>query len=313
MARPNVPTIPDDKINYFKRQLFRELSHMFEWQGLPQTVPQDYLERNLMRHGYVMFYENENIGLDVLRAEVTGYNRHELPTRARTYVHTTNSEVLPNFERNVKRLADSEQAIEDFKPLEDCVIVQNMTYGESVLDIVDHFAKRLALAQQSFDTNLMWTNLPYIFQTDSNDTKLSIEKMFAGIFSGKPFIIADKSLFLDNADRTGVPTNINFIGKELMDVQNEIMMKFKQTVGFNTAGVDKAERVNTLEIQSNDQHNETVLQIMLEQRQLAVESINAFYGTNISVNVRGVDQEDVMEGGEEIGTSDDGTEEITSD
>src|SRR5690606_19058537 len=120
-----------------------------------------------------------------------------------------------------------------------------------------------------------------IFQVDSDEMRLSIERMFANIFGGKPFTIVDKHLLASNQDRTGVPAGIPYIGKELMDTRNEIMMKFRETVGINTAGVDKAERTNTLEITSNAQHTKTVLQIMLEQRQIACDNINAFYGLNV--------------------------------
>jgi hypothetical protein len=68
------------------------------------------------------------------------------------------------------------------------------------------------------------------------------------------------------------------------------MMKFRETVGFNTAGVDKAERVNTLEVQSNDQYTQTVRDIMLQQRQLAAESINKFFGVNVTVSINEPEQ-----------------------
>jgi hypothetical protein len=305
MARPKVPTIPDDKIQYYREQLYRELSHMFKWEGLPTTVPQDYLERNLVRYGYVLFYEDENIGQDILRCTVTGFNRHELPVTARTYTPNTIGE-RTQLERNIKRLADSQDIIEKFDKTKDGVLIQNMEYGQNAGQIVDFFAQRLALAQQAFDTNLIWANIPYIFQTSTDETRLSIEKMFSEIFSGAPFIVTDKSLFTDNKDRTGLPTDIKFIGKELMDVQNEIMMKFKQTVGFDTAGVDKAERTNTLEITSNNQHTQSVLQIMLQQRQIACDAINAFFDTSITVDLYKDPQEEIEEGEGENGTGNSG-------
>ena len=320
MARPNIPTLPDDKINYYREQLYQQLAHMFTWDGLPQTVPNDYIERNLVRHGYVLFYEEESIGLDVLRATVLGWNRHDLPVLARTWSTTTNSEVHPQIERTIKYLSDSEDSIEQFDPTKDGVLIMNMAFGENCTSIVDHFAQRLALVQQAFDTNLLWANVPYIFQTSSDETRLSIEKLFSDIFTGKPFTIVDKELFVDNKDRTGVPTGITFIGKDLMDVQNEIMMKFKQTVGFDTAGVEKAERVLQAEIDSNTQHTKSVLQIMLEQREKACEAINAFFGTNITVALVGQkeleeqaeESHEELEGGDGNGTGDSGTEEITS-
>lgn len=320
MARQKVPTIPDDKVNYYIDQLYRELSHMFTWEGLPSTVPQDYLERTLVRHGFVLYYEDENIGQDVLRCEVNGFNRHGLPVSARTFTPNTNHENT-QITRNIKRLADYEGVIEDFNPQTDGVLIMNMVNGFGIADqscrrIVEHFAQRLALAQQALDTNLLWANIPYIFQTATDETRLSIERMFASIFNGEPFIITDKNLFVDNTDRTGVPTNIKFIAKDIMDVQNEIMMKFKQTVGFNTSGVDKAERVNTLEVQSNDQHTKTVLQVMLEQRELACEAINAFFGASLSVTLVGANEQRELyhEGdGEEDGTTYGGIEEFATD
>lgn len=314
MARPNIPTIPDDKVHYFREQLYRELSNMFEWQGLPTTVPSDYLERNLVRYGYVLYYEDEEIGQDVLRCTVLGYNRHELPVQARTFTpNTTDSRITVT--RNIKRLADYENIEMDFDRLQDGVLITNMEYGQNCGQIVDHFAKRLALATQAFDTNLMWSNLPYIFQTSSDETKLSIEQMFNKIFTGEPFVIVDKDLFVDNKDRTGVPTGIQFICKELLDVYNEIMMKFRETVGFDTAGVDKAERVNTLEVKANRGHSRSVCEIMLAQRRKAVEDINAFFGQNIKVNLLGEDEDEELEEWEEEedGTGDNGIEEPLTD
>jgi hypothetical protein len=287
---------------------------MFEWKGLPTSVPRDYLEDNLVRYGYVLFYEHEIHGHDVLRAEVQGWNRHGLPTQARTFTPNTIQDSF-TVERNLKRLSDGQTAIDSFNPATDGVLIMNMwdsraTHGRNMGLIVDHFAHRLAMAQQAIDTNLLWANVPYIFQTASQDTELSIKKMFSDIFSGNPFIITDKSLFNDNKDRAGLPTDIPYIADKLTDTHNEIMMKFRQTVGFDTAGVDKAERTNTLEISSNDQHTKTVLQIMLQQRKIAVESINAFFGTTIEVDLYEIEQPQPT-GGAADGSSDSGTGETS--
>lgn len=314
VARKRVPTIPDDKIRYFEEQLYNELSHMFEWTNLPLTIPKDYLERNLIRSGQVLFYEHPQIGLDVLVASATGYNRHNMPTHAKTIISSTEN-IDFNVQRRIKRLTDSDSAIEDFDRKKDGVLIYNKEQGKSSRPIVDHFARRLALTQIAFDTNLMWQNVPYLFQTDSDEMRLSIEKMFSDIFDGLPFIIVDKQLLAKNQDRLGVPSGIDYKGKELMDTRNELMMKFRETVGIDTAGVDKAERLITSEVESNMQHTKTVLQIMLEQRQIACENINAFFGTNISVDVVG--KEHLGSGdqkeGEDVGTGDSGAKEFTED
>ena len=314
------PQLAEELVDFYREQLYRELSHMFKWKNLPSTVPQDYLERSLVRHGNVLFYEHPDIGLDVLQAEVIGYNRHNQPTHARATVMTTNNEISQPIERVIKRLTDSSRAVEEFNPKTDGVLIRNREDGASMKDIVDHYAYRLALAQQAFDTSLLWANVPYIFQVSSDDVKLSIEKLFHDIFTGKPFVIVDKYLLADNKDRAGVP-GVPYIGRELLDTINELMMKFRQAVGIETAGVDKAERVGKYEVDINKQHTKTVLQIMLEQRQIACENINAFFNLDVSVSVVGVGNnsyhhnEDLEELGEgdEYGTGDGGTEEFIED
>src|SRR5699024_8930843 len=217
-------------------------------------------------------------------------------------------------DRNIKRQTDSKHAIELFDRTKDGVLINNMAHGQSSYEIVDFFAKRLALVQQSIDTSVFWTNLPYIFLTSNDDTLLSIKKMFTSVFKVEPLIISDKELFADNENLAAVPTNIQYNGKELMDMKNEIKMDISQTVEFNTAGVNQAERTNTLEIMSNEQHTRSVVEIMLEQRKLACEDINAFFGTNMSVTLlHDPIEENEEEGGEELGTSDGGIAPPTTD
>ena len=290
MARGKIPVIPTDKLEFYTEQLYRQLSHMFVWEGLPKTIPKDYLERTLIREGSVLFYHDEEIGHDVLRCTVTGYNRHNYPVLARTYSPNTVGEKTI-VDRKIRWLYEYDEVENDFDKTTDGVLIRNMERGQHMCDIVEHYATRLYLAQQAFDTNLLYANMPYIFQTSDEDTRLSIEKMFEEIFTGKPFIVVDKMLMQDNMDKTGKPTDIPFIAKELYDVMNEIMMDFHKTIGMKTAGVEKAERVNTLEVRSNEQYTMTVLQIMKEQREMAVEAINAFFGLDVKVSVLGEEEQ----------------------
>ena len=311
MARNSNYVIPsvDWKLkNFYREQLFRELSNLFKWENLPPSIPVDYLERTLIRYGMIMFYKDENIGFDVLQCTIRGYNRHNMPIEARAFTPSQLPSEKIQIDRRIKRLADGENAVEQFDEYRDCVLLQNMEFGQSCSEIVDFYAERLARAQQAFDTNLLWSNIPYYFQVNSDDMKKSVEKMFTDVFEGKPFVIVDKSLMSENKDRTGIPTQINFIGKELLDILNEIKMKFKEAVGFETSGVDKAERVNTLEVMSNSQHSNTVLEIMLSQRKIFCETVNAFFGQNISVDIIKPELEEYDGEEDEYGTGNSGTE-----
>lgn len=309
---PLVDTL-EDKVIYYREQLLNELATMFKWTGFDNTVPVDYLERTLVREGYALFFNTDLFGHDVMGCRVTGYNRHNLPVNAEVVTNSTVMEYPNIISRRLKYQTDGPQALNEFNDLEDGVLIQNMPYGQNMQNIVNFFAHRMALALQAFDTQLLYANLPYIFVVDGDDVEQSVRKLFNDIFTGKPNIIVDKALLKENKDRAGVPTNINFLAKDIMDVMNEWMMKFRERVGFDTAGVDKKERVLGAEVESNKQHTKSVVEVMLQQRQIAAENINYFFGRSISVNLLHDPEEDIdySEGDEDYGTGDSGVEELT--
>lgn len=282
MARYRQPTLPDDKIDRYRERLYRELSNLFEWQGMPEGIPLDYLERTLVRNGSVLFYYKEDLGFDCLACTTSGHNRHNLPTMARTYSPNTDGTAY-TVERKIAWLSSGTDKLDNFDENTHGVLIYNMEYGQSHKQIVDDYATRLALVKQATDTNIFYANIPYIFLSDSDEMTLSIRSLFESVYDGEPYIIGDKRMFVDNKDRSGVPTGMTLPIKELLDIENEMLLKFRQECGFDSAGVDKAERVNTLEITTNQQATRSVLSIMLSQRQKAADTINKLFGTNIKV------------------------------
>ncbi|MGL5549161.1 MAG: hypothetical protein ACRDD4_05660 [Culicoidibacterales bacterium] len=272
---------------FFEELLYRQLENMFEWEGLPTTTQLDYLERSLIRWGSVMFYLHEQIGFDVMQASAVGFNRHSLPTVARSNIPNSQQAQF-QIERNIKRTSDGEYM--EFNHKTDCVFLSNIYYGQNIHQIVLFYARKLAMCQQAINTNLLWQNIPLVFQTSSDDYRLSVYKMLSDIFNGKPAVIVDKKMLADNESQP-LPTNIPFLVKDLYDVYNEIMMKFKEAIGFQTTGVDKAERVNLVEATSNNDYTTTTLEIMLKQRTIACEALNMFFGFNCSVKLKGAEEQ----------------------
>ena len=76
-----------------------------------------------------------------------------------------------------------------------------------------------------------------------------------------------------------------------MEIRVNVLGKVALKATGSNSGVEKAERVNTLEVRSNEQYTMTVLQIMKEQREMAVEAINAFFGLDIKVSVLGEEEQ----------------------
>ncbi len=297
----SLPSIPDDKHKFYIKKLRREVSNLFRWEGLPSEIPVDYLEKTLIEHGTVMFFYEENVyGYMALRCGVRGYNLYDQPTTA--YAVAPNDQGLEvNYTRTIVHKYD-----ENIGKDRACVLINNMYMGESLLPTIDHYAYRLALIQQAFDTNTVWQNIPVVFSTDSDTKKLSIEKLFNDIMSGKPWVIVDNALLARENGVQADPLDIPFLLDKLYDAKNEVYNEFRMTMGIDSPGADKAERLLVDEVNSNRQITETCLEIMLSQRKIACEELKKVFGLEVSV--------EVIEGrGEEFGGSYDRTKDSIGD
>lgn len=282
-----LPSIPDNKINFYRKRLSREVSNLFKWEGLPEEIPEDYLERTLIHNGMVMFFYDESAyGYMALESQIRGFNLYNQPTIA--FSVAPNDVGLPtHYERYIVHKYDEKIGID-----KSCVLINNMYKGESLNSIIEHYAYRMALIQQAFDTNALWQNIPVIFSTDSQEVKLSIEKLFSDIVSGKPWVVVDKTLVAKENGLQSETVEIPFLLDKLYDSKNEVYNEFKSTIGLKTPGADKKERLIVDEVNSNKESTETCLEIMLKQRRIACEEINRVFGLDVSVNVHFEEDED---------------------
>ena len=300
MAR-DLPTLADDKIEFYRRKLWREVSNLFKWTGLPDEIPVDYLERILVRKGMALFfYDEKAYGNMALECAIKGYNMYRQPTTA--YCTAPNDQGKQSYyERIIAHKYDDKVAKNQAG-----VLINNMYNHESLYEIVEHYAYRLTLVQNAFDTNALWQNIPVTWSVNDPNMKLSIETWFSDIFSGKPLIMMDKTLISDGNEIIGNVTEVPFLLDKLMDAKNEIYNEFKATIGLNAPGADKKERLVVAEATSNDESKETCLNIMLSQRKIAAEEINSVFGLNVTVDLAYTENEEVNEDGQ----SDSGAEDL---
>ena len=305
MAR-DLPTIPDYKLKFYRDKLWREVNNLFVWENMPEEIPLDYLENILVREGRALFlYDEMGYGYMALKTMVEGYNIYNQPTKARCTVPNDEGK-KQDYNRTIVHKYDDE-ITEDKAG----VLINNMYNGEPLFEIVNHYAYRLSLVQNAFDTNAVWQNKPVTWSVDDNTIKLSIEKWFDSIFTGKPLVIMDKTLMGGENEVIGNVTDVPYLLDKLMDAKREIYNEFKETIGLNSPGPDKKERLIVAEVTSNDEIKSTCLEIMLGQRKIACDEINKVFGLNVSVEFL-PDLELNKEDGD-YGLSNDRTPELTQD
>lgn len=304
-----LPTIPDDKIEFYRRKLWREVTNLFEWTGMPEELPLDYLENILVRKGMAAFFFDEaGYGHMVAEPTIVGYNMYKQPVDI--WCVTPNTEGKPaRYDRKIVHKYNEILGKE-----KSAVLINNMYRREPLLDIVEHFAKRLTMIQMAIDTNSLWQNIPVIFSAMDESMKESIEKMFSSIFEGRPWIMVDRTLLNGGNEVIGNVTEVPFLLDKLMDAKNETYNEFKATIGLDSPGAEKKERLVVAEATSNEESKETCLNIMLSQRKIACEEINRVFSLNVSVDFAGKEEmEEMEEESEEDGSGDNGTETRSGD
>jgi hypothetical protein len=300
----NLPTIPGDKIDHFRRRLVREVSNMFAWKGLEElNIPVDRMEYNLITMGRLMFFPEPDYAYLILPANATGFNLYNEPTRSRV-IAPDNSKTFDFGERTIIY----GYTPKPFETASSCVLLDNMLFGESLHTIIEFYARRLALVWQSLDTNLLWQNLPPIISVQNESVRLSIEKLLEDIFAGKPLVVKDDMLKLGNDSVQVGLVDVPIIAKELLDTYQEIYNDFKQMVGIKASAVDKQSGVTETESTSNDQHIRTALDVMLSQRKKFCKVVNKVYGLSIEVDVMKEEKEE-----DDDGESDDRAGELSED
>ena len=240
---------------------------MFEWKNLPNGIRGEWIEKYLFYEGQCMFFKNEKLGLMVARTVTTNHvNEYDEPTA-----------LMPVFHNN--HIIDTKH----YKNETECVLIKNNDMRLPTERTIRLFALRLTDVQRTIDVNIKAQKTPLIVKCSNNQLK-SYRKAMGQYNDNELFLWADNDFETNNIDSFRVDAPVVFDKLQLHKhaVWNECMT----FLGINNANMDKRERLVDDEVQANNEQIQMSAQIMLKQRELACERINALFSTNISVELK---------------------------
>ncbi len=239
----------------------------FEWEGLEEyEIKEKHLEKYLFEDGRAIFFKDPKMSYMCLRAnDGYGIDNNGDPLN---YVAT-------GFNYRKTFSAD------------DCVIIENNRFRQATRDFVMFYVNKITEAERTMDVNVKTMKIPFIIACDQNDV-LTFKRIFQMIDGNSPVIYADKSMNLDALNV--LKTEAKFLCNDLMDYKKSVENELLTFLGFDNLAVDKKERVNLSEANSNNQITESFAELQLKAREKACEEINEKYGLNISVKRREVSQ-----------------------
>lgn len=267
-------------IDYLER--FKRIClSMFEWQNLPSSMNERYLEECLFYLGQACLLYDENYGFINTRCSDNGtLNIYGLPTKLNCYSYTYQTY------RDLYVGLPPKEEIETAKK-EQAILVMNTKERVPTLVTMELFAYRLYEAEMTAMTNIKAQKTPVLLLCDDSQ-RLTMENLYSQYDGNKPVIFGDKNQMKNDMIKS-IRTEAPFIADKIMEYKKEIWNEALVYLGINTLSLEKKERMIVDEASSNNELINLNLQSFLVPRQEACKQFNELFGltgTDKEIKVR---------------------------
>ena len=257
-------------LQYYNRLTELAIS-MFEWQNLPKTVDQRFLEMCLFGDGMCVFFQDEVLGYLSLQCMIGGrLNVYHIPMERKAYA--TNG-----YQRELNETNS-------------VIIFNNYLHTNSLLD-VEMFSKRLYNLDRAIDVNANAQKTPVLIQCDESQ-RLVMKNLYKQYEGNEPFIFGSKGL--DASGLKVLQTGAPYVADKLYELKTQIWNEALTYLGISNINVVKKERMITDEVTRNQGGTVASRYSRLESRRQACKQINEMFNLNIWVDYR-EDFQDVQE------------------
>lgn len=267
---------------YFDR--LKELAiSMFEWENLPDSMDDRFLEMTLFEDGQAIVFRDDVMGMLGLQVMIGGpLNVYRVPINRRAYA--VNGYQNP-----------------DLTPENSVIVFNNMLRTNSYRDVM-FFARKLYEVDRAIDVNVKGQKTPKVILCDENE-RLTMLNLFMKYDGNQPFIFGTKNLDLKSIQT--LDTSSPYLSDKLYQLKTQIWNEALTYLGISNVNFNKKERLVSDEVLRNSGSTVSSRYTRLNMREKAADEINRMFGTDIRVKYR----EDVqlvddgyelgLEGGEE--------------
>lgn len=255
---------------HYVMTMLNRLQSMFKYEGLPDTIPQKWLENYLLCNGSCVFVMD---GDDLI---VTTGGWGGLPDRY--YIPTEYIVSNPYVNESTRRT---------YTIGEDCVLIRNDVYARGVLGILEENARLLTENYITMNLSTILARAMLTITACNNQDKESVDLWLKKLIRGDISAIGELPAMVGNQDRSINITpfqNVAAILTDLIEERQYIKASFFNELGLNSNYNMKRESINSNESQLNDDMLHPLIDEMLEMRREALAEVNAMFGTNITVD-----------------------------
>ncbi len=255
----------DTAVTEFIANTLAKTQSMFEYEGLPDSIPQKVLERLLQTTGNAFV-----TSVDGVLYALSGGKGGEPDVYGRATLYTVANPAL-----KLNKTYDIQK---------DGVLIENDSNGESLLPLIGRYAVLHTDGLISLNTASILTRITMLISASDDKTKQSADEFLRKIQDGEFSIIGENAFFKGVNMQTAPTTNSVYI-TQLIELIQYYKASMYNELGLNANYNMKRERLNLGEVSMNVDVLLPYVDNMLKERQNAVEKINEMFDTEISVKL----------------------------
>lgn len=236
---------------------------MFEWQNLPDTIDERFLELTLFTDGMAVFFYDDVLGYLCLQTMIGGnLNVYRIPMERTAYATNGYQNKLDNT---------------------NSVIIWNNVIRTNSMNDVEMYAKRLYNIQRAIDVNVNAQKTPVMILADESQ-RLTMKNLYMQYDGNEPFIFGDKGLNMNQIK--ALSTQAPFVADKLQELKTRLWNEALTRLGVMNVGNEKKERLISDEVSSSQGGTVAMRYTRLNMRKQACKEINKMFGLNIDVDYR---------------------------
>lgn len=261
--------------------MLNRTNQMFEYTGLPETIPKEILELYLQINGQCCITE-------------VGGNLFALPGglggppdpyyRPTLYIAAIPG--LRDGDHSFSKSMKISNHLDPFSPVDysgECILVKNDTLMEGMLYMLSRYATQLTENDISIRSAQINARAHVNITAETDSEAVSARAYLSALEDGKLEIIMGKAM-MDSLNVQNISMNSANVIIQLIELQQYLKASWYNEIGLNANFNMKREYQSEEELQANTDVLLPLVDNMLECRKLAIEAVNKKYGTSISVD-----------------------------
>lgn len=271
-----------DYIHDILNKFWKNLAiNIFEWKGLEEISPSltsEIIEETLFDKGSCLFFKDDELGFMALPvAPANKLNVYNKPTNFRAIGRNYNKEY------NV----------------DNSVLIKNNSLKTSTFEAIDIYTSKMADIELTKDIRRNAHKTPFVLEV-TDTTLLTAKNFFKQVCSNEPVIFKNKTRGESEKGLNVLNNDVDYINDRLEDDYHNYEARILTILGLDNYVEDKKERVQSAEVESNQEYIISSFRASLETRKKACEAINKMFNINLSVDYVKAEQIETDEPSEEV-------------